>query len=98
MNTNTISMALAAAGLMVLATGCSVTEGRRVADDYRSSTQNMLRGQLADPDAALNASGAAPDGLDGQKAGRALGAYRGDNAARDFGDVNVDSGSVTSGN
>jgi type IV pilus biogenesis protein CpaD/CtpE len=95
---NPIQMQRVFLSLVVAAatTGCSGYYPQRVAADFGASNRVVVRNQVADPEAALNAGGSAVVGLDGQKGGRVIRAYRGDNSTRDFGDATVNTNSVTS--
>lgn len=67
----------------------------RTEADFGSSNRVALRNQIADPEAALNAGDALVTGLDGQKAGGVVRAYRGDNANRIFTDASVNTNVLT---
>lgn len=76
-------------------TGCSGYYPQRVAADFGASSRVVVRGQVVDQEAAQSAGGSAVIGVDGQKAGAVMRAYRGDNSTRDFGDATVNTNSVT---
>ena len=88
-----LRLTLTAASLCCAA--CAHLDPDRVRADFGDSNRVVTRNQLFDPEAANNAGGAAVTGLDGQKAGGVIRAYRGDNASRSFGDASVDTNTVT---
>lgn len=92
------SRAAAATALLLAASlqaGCVHLDPDRAKADFGSSNRVALRNQIADPEAAQNAGDALVTGLDGQKAGGVVRAYRGDNANRSFTDASVNTNSLT---
>lgn len=81
------------AGSAALA-GCVHQEPDRVRADFAQANRAMLMGQLHDVNTSLEPSGDTPIGLDGQKGGGVIRAYRSDNSNRDFGDAGVSTNSV----
>lgn len=66
---------LAGAAMMLAVSACS-TDPVRVEQDYGNSVHNMIKAQIADPEAARHPSTGLPGGLDGGKGEKAIEAYR----------------------
>lgn len=98
-NVRPVAVLAAIAGLVSALAGCQHLPGEtaRVNADFGNSARVVVRQQLADPEGSKNAGDALVVGLDGQKGGEVIRAYRGDNSTRDFGDAAVNTNSVTSG-
>lgn len=84
--------------MAVGSTACTHLEPTRVSRDFGNSNRSMINNQLFDAKTSMEPSEAATTGLDGNKAGRIIEAYRVDNSTRNFGDAKVNTNSVTQGN
>lgn len=75
--------------------GCTHLTPVRVAADFGSSNRNLIAQQVFDTQTSMEPSTDTPTGLDGNKVGKILDAYRNDNSSRSFEDAGVSTNSVT---
>lgn len=66
---------LACAAMLFAVSACS-SDPVRVEQDYGNSVRNMIKAQIADPEAARRPSTGLPGGLDGGKGEKVIDAYR----------------------
>lgn len=82
MKFNKVSVFISVAGLMLSLgiTGCSAwrSEPKAMEQDFGNSVRQMIKAQIADPNAALNPDPEPVKSLDGPKAGNVLDVYRKD--------------------